>query len=271
MSQLSIFDTLDMAITPAVPGADLTVSRTRPAAVPARKIRGETRQAFISEFRQTAPYLRRSEVFRDFVTLTASELDLVRIHSPESRARCSQITARYKPADIDRMHTLFALLVQALSEAHQDFLGSVYMELELGADEMGQYFTPHHVSSLLAQLAAGELLAQLKSCPYISLQEPTSGAGGMIIAFAEIMLGAGLNPATQLQAITIDIDLLAADMTFVQLSLLGIPAIVNTGNTLTLQMSLARHTPVWFFNDWPERIQSHERVQAMRAFMARLG
>lgn len=40
MSQLSIFDTLDMAITPAVPGANLTVARTRPAAVPARKIRG---------------------------------------------------------------------------------------------------------------------------------------------------------------------------------------------------------------------------------------
>jgi type I restriction-modification system DNA methylase subunit len=135
---------------------------------------------------------------------------------------------------------------------------------------MGQYFTPHSVSSLLAQLAAGDLLAQLKSCPFISLQEPTSGAGGMVIAFAEIMLQAGLNPATQLLVTTIDIDPLAADMTFVQLSLLGIPATVNTGNTLTLQMNLTRHTPVWFFNDWQERIRSHERIQAMRAFMSRL-
>lgn len=218
MSQPSIFDTLEMANTPAVPAADLTVSRTLPAAVPARKNRGETRQAFISEFRQTVSYLRRSEVFRDFVTLAASELDLVRIHSPESRTRCSQITARYKPADINRMHTLFALLVQVLSEAHQDFLGSVYMALELGADEMGQYFTPHHISSLLAQLVAGDLLAQLKPCPYISLQEPTSGAGDMVIAFAEIMLGAGFNPSTQLQVTTIDIDPPAADMTFLQLS-----------------------------------------------------
>lgn len=245
MSQLSMFDALDMAIAPSVSAADLTVARTLPAAVPVRKIPGETRQAFISEFRQTATYLRRSEVFRDFVTLSASELDLTRIHTPESRARCSQITARYQSADIARMHTLFALLVQALTEAHQDFLGSVYMELELGADEMGQYFTPHHVSSLLAQLVAGDLLAQLKTCPFISLQEPTSGAGGMVIAFAEIMLKAGLNPPTQLQVTTIDIDPLAADMTFVQLSLLGIPAIVNTGNTLTLQVSLTRHTPVW--------------------------
>ncbi|MDU4154852.1 hypothetical protein PO654_25660 [Phytobacter diazotrophicus] len=89
----------------------------------------------------------------------------------------------------------------------------------------------------------------------------------MVIAFAEIMLQAGLNPATQLQVTTIDIDPLAADMTFVQLSLLGIPATVNTGNTLTLQMNLTRYTPVWFFNDWPERIRSHECIQAMRAFM----
>ena len=44
----------------------------------------------------------------------------------------------------------------------------------------------------------------------------------------------------------------------------------DTGNTLTLQMNLTRHTPVWFFNDWQERIRSHERIQAMRAFMSRL-
>jgi len=178
MSQLSFFDAPDVVITPAVPAQGQTAERVLPAAVisPVRKTRGEMRQAFIDEFRQTATYLRRSEVFRDFVTLAASELDLVRINTPESRARCSQITARYKPADIGRMHTLFSLMVDALSEAHQDFLGEVYMELGLGADEMGQYFTPHDVSSLLAQLAAGDLLAQLKSCPFISLQEPTSGA-----------------------------------------------------------------------------------------------
>ncbi len=265
MSQLSIFDALQEVMAPALP-----TTVTAPRSLPARIVPQETRQAFIREFRQTATYLRRSEVFRDFVTLVASELDLARIHTPESRARCSQITARYKPVDIGRIHTLFSLLVQALSEAHQDFLGSVYMELELGADEMGQYFTPHHVSSLLAQLTAGDLLAQLKSCPWISLQEPTSGAGGMVIAFAEVMLEAGLNPSSQLLVTTIDIDPLAADMTFVQLSLLGIPAIVNTGNTLTLKVNLTRHTPVWYFNDWPERIRSHERIQAMRAFMASL-
>jgi hypothetical protein len=35
-------------------------------------------------FRQTAKNMRRSEVFRDFITLAASELDMARIRSPEN-------------------------------------------------------------------------------------------------------------------------------------------------------------------------------------------
>ena len=95
MSQLYFFDAPDVVITPAVPA-------------------------------------QGCGVFRDFVTLVASELDLVRIHTPESRARCRQITARYKTADTGRMHTLFSFMVNALSEAHQDFLGEVYMETRAG-------------------------------------------------------------------------------------------------------------------------------------------
>ncbi len=73
-------------------------------------------------------------VFRDFVTLVASELDLVRIHTPESRARCRQITARYKTAEYrPDWCASFSFMVNALSEARQDFLGEVYMETRAGS------------------------------------------------------------------------------------------------------------------------------------------
>lgn len=42
---------------------------------------------------------------------------------------------------------------------------------------------------------------------------------------------------------TADIDPVAADMTFIQLSLLGIAAEVVTGNTLTMQFRRVRYTP----------------------------
>ena len=44
----------------------------------------EARKQFASVFRQTAKYMRRSEVFRDFITLAASGLDIASIRSPES-------------------------------------------------------------------------------------------------------------------------------------------------------------------------------------------
>lgn len=34
-----------------------------------------------------------------------------------------------------------------------------------------------------------------KTCTGVILSEPTSGAGGMVIAFEEVMLARGLNPA----------------------------------------------------------------------------
>ena len=71
-----------------------------------------------------------------------------------------------------------------------------------------------------------------------------------MIAFAEVMLQRGLNPAEQLLVIATDIDPLATDMTFIQLSLLGIPAIVNTGNSLALTVNRTRCTPVWYINNW---------------------
>ncbi|SFU20805.1 hypothetical protein SAMN05192562_11359 [Kosakonia arachidis] len=71
--------------------------------------------------------------------------------------------------------------------------------------------------------------------------------GQAVIVFAEVMLALELNPAEQLLVTATDIDPLAADMTFIQLSLLGIPAIVNTGNSLALTVNRTRHTPVYYF------------------------
>lgn len=51
----------------------------------------------------------------------------------------------------------------------------------------------------------------------------------MVIAFAYWMAEAGYNPSEQLYATCTDIDPMVADMAFIQLSLLGIPAKVVTG------------------------------------------
>ncbi|MCL6746898.1 hypothetical protein [Kosakonia sp. R1.Fl] len=90
----------------------------------------------------------------------------------------------------------------------------------------------------------------------------------MIIAFAEVLLARGLNPAEQLLITAGDINPLAADMTFIQLSPLGIPAILNTGNSLALTVNSTRYTSVYYFHQWEGRLRLHERIQAMRVFLS---
>jgi hypothetical protein len=72
----------------------------------------EARKQFASVFRQTAKNMRRSEVFRDFITLAASELDMARIRSPENIENSRRICERYQPDDLDAMKQLFCLLVE---------------------------------------------------------------------------------------------------------------------------------------------------------------
>ena len=101
----------------------------------------------------------------------------------------------------------------------------------------------------------------------MTISDPACGSAGMIIAYAENLLEAGFNPSKKMYAHCIDIDPIAADMSFIQLSLLGIPAQVVTGNSLTLEFSRVRFTPVYYINNFEKRLDDQRRISAMREFM----
>ncbi|WP_238560243.1 N-6 DNA methylase [Serratia plymuthica] len=206
------------------------------------------RKEFMDTFRVTARYHHRYEVFSDFVKLSACALENAFMKSEAIEAEYMATINRYEKADAERMAQLLAWLVMGLEQEMGDVLGSLFMELELGNTTIGQFFSPFNVSELLAGLVAGvagDRLAELESKPYIMLSEPTCGAGGMVIAFAKQMLERGYNPQTQLRADCVDIDPVAARMCYIQLSLLGIPARVVIGNSLSLKYQREMYTPFW--------------------------
>ncbi len=123
---------------------------------------------------------------------------------------------------------MFAMLSMALEENMTDVLGEVYMEAGLGNKNTGQFFTPFHVSYLSAKLSIGE---RDGSRP-ITMNEPSCGAGGMIIATAKALLDRGINYQRCLDVVAQDLDWKAVYMCYVQTSLLGIRAVVVQGDTL---------------------------------------
>ncbi|MGS2875657.1 N-6 DNA methylase [Enterobacter huaxiensis] len=269
MSQLSFASFFDQAkeaapatpVKPALPAVNAQPMPRRMLTI------DEARRQFVSVFRDTARNLRRREVFSDFITLAASELDMARIRTPESIERCREICAKYGESDISNLHELFGLMVCALEAKFHDFLGAIFMELELGDDRNGQYFTPYNVQSLMAKMLMPDVEQTIRREGFVTVSDPASGAGGMIVAYAEFLLEAGYNPSEQMFGSCIDIDPIAADMAFIQLSLLGIPAEVVTGNTLTMQLNRVRYTPVYYINNFEKRLEDQRRISAMRKFL----
>lgn len=269
MSQLSFASFFDQAkeaapvipVKPALPAVNVQ-------AIPQRMMTIEdARRQFVAVFMDTARHLRRWEVFSDFITLAASELDIARIRTPENIERSREICAKYGESDISNFHALFGLMVCALEAKFHDFLGAIFMELELGDDRNGQYFTPYNVQSLLAKLLRPDVDETIRREGFVTVSDPASGAAGMIVAYAEYLLEAGYNPSEQMFGSCIDIDPIAAGMAFIQLSLLGIPAEVVTGNTLTMQLNRVRYTPVYYINNFEKRLDDQRRVAAMRKFL----
>ena len=269
MSQLSFVDAFNMSREGT--GSKNVIQNAQSGSeypAPQRVISAQySRNRFISVFQSTARHLRRWEVFSDFLSLVASELDIARIRTPESMEHCRKICARYEATDIANMQEMFCMMVCALEAKFHDFLGAIFMELELGDNFRGQYFTPYSVQCLIARMLIPGIQDTIRREGIVTVSDPACGAAGMLIAYAECLLESDMNPSMHMFGSCIDIDPVAADMAFIQLSLLGIAAEVVTGNTLTMQFNRVRYTPVYYLNGFEKRLADLRRFRAMRDFM----
>lgn len=75
----------------------------------------------------------------------------------------------------------------------------------------------------------------------------------MILGFAKALKSHGINYQQNLFVDAVDISPTCVYMTYIQLSLYGIPAIVHCGDTLSLKMNFQMETPFFFMNYWKFR------------------
>ena len=217
-------------------------------------------------FRDTARHCHRYEVFRDFVTLTAISLHN-RINLVDAlEAEYLAIIGRYPREDQLRFPQLLAELVEIMEVEPWDALGQLYMELGIQSEHVGQFFTPPEISELMARITYGGALASLKE-PFVTVMEPACGAGGMILAFAKVMIDSGHNPAERMWVHCQDIDRTAALMCYVQLALWHIPGVVVVGNTLAMETREVFYTPAHYLGRWSDRLAIRRAIEAMRSLL----
>ena len=128
------------------------------------------------------------------------------------------------------------------------------MALDLGDSFKGQFFTPYSVSKMMAAVALQGVESVIAERGFVRVSEPTSGAGGMVIAAADVLAEQGFNYQRCMHVVAQDIDLTAVHMTYVQLTLLHIPAVVIWGNTLAMESRARWYTPAHILGGWGRRL-----------------
>ena len=108
-------------------------------------------KAFLDAFGRLTNRYRAWDVWRDFITMFACSLSnpLDKEHRDKREALYLEVIKKYNKQDQELFPELAAQTVLALEKnPEQDFLGSIFMSLNLGNEHNGQIFTPYHVCEL---------------------------------------------------------------------------------------------------------------------------
>ena len=202
-------------------------------------------------------------VIRDFFEMSAisvrNNVDFSRERESYER-RYMEIAAGYRKQELDTFAEALGVFMGWIDSAlkgdapFRDFAGEIYMDSGTSNGKAGQFFTPYHVSKLMAEcnFDKDKLKAEIAEDPnrVITIAEPTCGAGGLIVAAIDVLKDAGINYAWNAFVDCGDIDARCVHMTYLTLSLLGVPAVVRRGDALALDYSETWYTPAYIFA-WP--------------------
>ena len=234
------------------------------------------KKQFLSKLRSLSHSHSSHRIFSDWLEIGAISLHQLPYHSDElaKDAAFERLEQHYmeaiKPYSHDEL-TVFSELLSLTLIAHHtgygDFLGEMAGEAELLNKQGGQFFTPYHLCRAISKMTLGDIATQIKEKGLITIAEPAVGAGALVIASAEEIASQGVNPAAYVQFDCTDVSRDAFNMAYIQLSALGLQAIVRHGNTLSDEYWEHRPTPqLRLFHQWLERQQrSQQLVQAVRS------
>lgn len=209
--------------------------------------RKSTRDELVEEIRKLSVYEGLNTVFTTFLEITATSIaaQMDPTNASEREKRYQEITSQIKPESLSSYARMFALLYLATREHEDDpcdILGDIYHELRLNNEWNGQFFTPDNICRMMAQMLnpANEFTDKEKP---VMINEPTCGSGTMIIGAIWAMQRENIDFQHKVFFVAQDIDIRCVWMTYIQLSLYRIPAVVIHGNSLTMEEWSRWYTP----------------------------
>lgn len=244
-----------------------------------RQLHTEAEKTFYDVFTKLTPRHNTWNIWCDFITLFA--ISLANVMEPdqgirEEREELYLATAKaYTKEELEIFVELASLTIMALDKnPAQDFLGNLYMSMDFGNSWQGQFFTPWNIAHMMAKMIMGNCNAEIQEKGFVSVNDPTCGAGCMLLAAAEAyrngIPGEERNFQTDVLFVGQDIDPVVAKMCYIQLSLLGCAGYVAIGNTFAdpvrgsvLNPVMDSKSSLWFTPMWYSPLWQYRRISLM--------
>lgn len=222
----------------------------------------------------------QSEVFRDFCEMAYCALSKqVCMSKEEAESREAQymgVVSRYRnKEDLQPMSELLGLAVMGLNRGGVDFLGHVAAEMGVLDASLGQFFTPYEVSKLMTEITFTGLDKTIESEGFMTVQEPAVGAGGMLLAMADVVEDQGFDPALNVWIDATELSCSTFYMAYVQLALRGLSGVVRHENSITMEEFTVVYLPSTpffpakngnpFAKQKAEQIAAEEQAQVIAA------
>lgn len=190
---------------------------------------------FVKIFNSLCGRYGRWEIWQDFITLAAIAISntVDQSQAAEREKTYMTIAGKYKPEEMLKFSQMLQEVVIGMDfNPDQDFLGELYMALDLGNDHAGQFFTPYDVCRMMAEITGADLQARIERDGWISVNDCACGAGALLVAFANACTRQEINYQTSVLFTAQDIDYIVGLMCYLQLSLMGCAGYVVIGDTL---------------------------------------
>ena len=237
------------------------------------KITGQAANAnekmFLEEFELLCYSRNNWQVWTDFITATAIAIaNLSEQNTKIREKREKEFEECIKGlGNHDVTSKMFGVVMMALEEnPEQDFLGNIFMKLELGNHWRGQFFTPYSICELMAEMTSDDLEKKIKDKGWVSVNDCACGAGATLIAAANVFRKHNIDFQKHVLFTAQDVDRVTGMMCYIQLSLLGCPGYVVIANSLTDPMTGNSalfpvekegqefwYTPMWYSDVWNMR------------------
>lgn len=260
-NQLSFFDividrnTPQQAIPPPVvsipkavpPQSDNKLANLCPYKIP-------TVDEIIKQIERSAYKISKSKLISDMfecgALAIANKVDFAKYDDREERYK--QIMKSYEPQERELLADVFGKIFALLSSVvyddgvFNDYLGDLFMRCNQGEKNAGQFFTPYHVSKFMAEITVTD--DKIKNGEILTISDCCCGGGGMLIAALDVLKNRyDVNYARDCFIDAGDIDARCVHMTYLQLSLASVPAIVKHQDTLQNKIWSVWKTPAYIF------------------------